>query len=85
MVLVESGTETGNIVFRDGKSVNLIDTATGRSIPPIKTANPLRDSDITGNIRAQIEASAREVRHDVCGNEMKGSCAKREQRPQPKA
>jgi pimeloyl-ACP methyl ester carboxylesterase len=61
MVLVESGTETGNIVFKDGKSVNLIDTATGRSIPPIKTANPVRNSDITGNIRAQIEASARQM------------------------
>jgi len=61
MVLVESGNEKGGVVFRNGKTVRLIETATGRPIPPIKTSEPLHETELTGNIRSQIEAAAREM------------------------
>jgi pimeloyl-ACP methyl ester carboxylesterase len=61
MVLVESGNEKGGVVFRNGKTVRLIETATGRSIPPIKISEPLHETELTGNIRSQIEAAAREM------------------------
>jgi hypothetical protein len=61
MVLVDSGFETGVVVLIDGKPVRLADTATGRPIPAVKTSGPLRDDQIPPNIRAQIEASARQM------------------------
>ena len=61
MVLLDSGHERGVAVLRDGKMVRLIETATGRPIPPVKTSDPLRESDITENIRRQIEAAARQM------------------------
>jgi len=61
MVLVESGHERGVAVLRNGQMVCLVETATGRPIPAVKTSNPLRESDITGNIRSQIEAAAQQM------------------------
>jgi pimeloyl-ACP methyl ester carboxylesterase len=61
LVLEESGHERGVQVFRDGKMVRLIETATGRPVPEPKTSGPLRLSDIPPNILAQIEASARQM------------------------
>lgn len=61
IVLEESGHESGVAVFRNGRMVRLVETATGRPIPPVKTSNPLRESDLTGDIRSQIEAAARQM------------------------
>jgi pimeloyl-ACP methyl ester carboxylesterase len=61
MVLVDSGYESGVAVFRNGRMVRLVETATGKSIPPVKTSDPLRESELTGNIRSQIEAAARQM------------------------
>jgi hypothetical protein len=51
----------GVAVLRDGQMVRLVETATGRPVPEVKTSNPLRESDLTGNIRSQIEAAARQM------------------------
>ena len=59
MVLDESGHEAGVAVLRDGKMVRLAETATGAAVPPVRTSDPLRESDITGGIRTQIEAAAK--------------------------
>ncbi len=61
MVLVDSGAERGVAVLKNGQMVRLVDTATGKPVPAVKTTNPLRESDITGNIRSQIEAAARQM------------------------
>src|SRR5262245_45485638 len=61
MALVESGHERGVAVLRNGQMVRLVETANGSPIPEVKTSNPLRESDITGNIRSQIEAAARQM------------------------
>lgn len=61
MVLVDSGAEKGVAVFRNGQMVRLVETATGRPIPPIKTSNPLRESDLAGDIRIQIETAAQQM------------------------
>ena len=58
LVLVDAGDEDGGVVFRNGQMVRVLDTATGRPVPAPKTSDPLRDSDITGAIRRQIQASA---------------------------
>jgi pimeloyl-ACP methyl ester carboxylesterase len=59
MLLVDSGMINP---FRtvDGKLVRFADTATGRAVPAVKTADPLRESDIPPAARAQIEAAARQ-------------------------
>jgi pimeloyl-ACP methyl ester carboxylesterase len=61
IVFDESGHEAGTMVLRDGRMVNLIETATGRAVPEPQTSNPLRVSDIPPAILAQIEASARQM------------------------
>jgi pimeloyl-ACP methyl ester carboxylesterase len=61
MVFVESGHERGVAVLRNGQMVRLVETATGGPIPAVKTSDPLRESDIPGNIRSQIEAAARQM------------------------
>jgi len=61
MVLVDSGAEKGVAVFKNGQMVRLVETATGRPIPPIKTSNPLRESDLPENIRIQIETAAQQM------------------------
>jgi pimeloyl-ACP methyl ester carboxylesterase len=61
MVLLDSGHEKGAAIMRNGKMVRVIDTATGMPIPPVKTSEPLRESDLSGNIRSQIEAAARQM------------------------
>ena len=58
LVLVDAGDEDGGVVFRNGQMVRVLDTATGRAVPAPKTSDPLHDSDITGAIRSQIQASA---------------------------
>jgi hypothetical protein len=61
MVLVDSGHESGVASLIDGKMVRLVETATGKPIPAVKTSDPLRESDIPPRIRSQIEAAARQL------------------------
>lgn len=60
IVLDESGHESGVASLINGKMIRLVETATGKPIPAVKTSNPLRESDIPPNIRSQIEAAARQ-------------------------
>ncbi|MCI0664490.1 MAG: alpha/beta hydrolase [Acidobacteria bacterium] len=59
MLLVDSGM-LNPFRYIDGKLVRLADTARGIAVPPVKTSNPLRESDIPPGARAQIEAAARQ-------------------------
>lgn len=60
MVLVDGG-RLNPLRFINGKLVSLPETATGKPVPPVKTANPLRESDIPPEALAQIEAAARQM------------------------
>jgi pimeloyl-ACP methyl ester carboxylesterase len=61
IVLLESGHERGVQVLRDGKLVRLVETATGRPVPDVKTFGPLRESDIPADALAQIKEAARNM------------------------
>lgn len=61
IVFDESGHERGTIVFRNGRMIRLVDSATGRPVPEPKTSGPLRVADIPPGIRAQIEQSAQQM------------------------
>jgi pimeloyl-ACP methyl ester carboxylesterase len=61
MVLEESGYESGVRVFQNGQLVRLVDTATGRAVPPVKTSNPLREADLAPDVIRQIEAVIRQA------------------------
>lgn len=67
LVLDESGHERGVAVLRDGQLVRLVETATGRPVPEVKTSGPLRESDLSPAIRAQIEAAARSMASRALG------------------
>ncbi|MGQ0642095.1 MAG: alpha/beta fold hydrolase [Gemmatimonadaceae bacterium] len=47
--------------YINGNFVQMNTTATGRPVPEVKTANPLREADIPPGTRAQMEASARDL------------------------
>jgi pimeloyl-ACP methyl ester carboxylesterase len=59
LVLDESGHERGTQVLREGRMVRLIDLASGRRVPEVRTSDPLREEDIPSGARTQIEAAAR--------------------------
>jgi pimeloyl-ACP methyl ester carboxylesterase len=61
VVLEESGHERGVAVLQNGRLVRLVETATGRAVPAVRTSDPLRESDIPASARAQIEAAARHM------------------------
>lgn len=61
IVLLDSGHERGTRVLRDGKLVRLVETATGKPVPEVKTAGPLRESEIPPAALAQIKAAARSM------------------------
>jgi pimeloyl-ACP methyl ester carboxylesterase len=61
MALVDSGDERGALTIRDGKSVAIVETATGEPIPPVKTSEPLRDSEIPERFRTMIEAQIKQL------------------------
>ena len=58
LVLDESGHERGTVVMRDGRMVNLIDTATGKPVPEVRTSGALREEQIPAAALAQIQAAA---------------------------
>jgi pimeloyl-ACP methyl ester carboxylesterase len=47
--------------FINGKLVQFNTTAAGKPVPAVKTANPLRESDIPPDARQQMEAAARSL------------------------
>lgn len=60
MMLIDAG-RLDPLRYINGSLVRLNETATGRPIPPVKTDNPLRESDIPANARQQMEAGARSL------------------------
>ena len=60
MVLIDSGHENG-ISNLNSELLRLAEKATGKPIPDMKTAQPLRESDIPAQARRQIEAAARQA------------------------
>jgi pimeloyl-ACP methyl ester carboxylesterase len=56
MVLVEAGADDPLRMMPDGKVVHASELASGQPIPPVKTAGPLRESDIPPAALAQIRA-----------------------------
>ena len=60
MVLVDGG-RLNPLRFINGQLVSLPDIARGRPVPPVQTSNPLRESDIPPDAKAQIEAAARRM------------------------
>jgi pimeloyl-ACP methyl ester carboxylesterase len=60
LVLVESGVDNPWRNF-NGQFVRIAEAATGRSVPPVKTSGPLRESDIPPAALGQIRAAAAEL------------------------
>jgi pimeloyl-ACP methyl ester carboxylesterase len=60
MVLIDSAHED-DILFINGRMIRQSELATGEPIPPVKTSNPLKESDIPANVRQQIEAAVRQL------------------------
>jgi pimeloyl-ACP methyl ester carboxylesterase len=60
MVLVEAGADDPWRMMPDGKLVRVGDLATTRPIPTVKSANPLRVSDIPPGALSQMTAGAQE-------------------------
>jgi len=56
MVLVEAGADDPVRMMPDGRLMHASDLATGRSVPPVKTANPLRVEEIPPEALSQIRA-----------------------------
>jgi pimeloyl-ACP methyl ester carboxylesterase len=56
VVLVDAGADNPQRLLPDGRVVRSADLATGRPIPPVKTANPLRVSDIPPAALEQMRA-----------------------------
>ncbi|MFL6209048.1 MAG: alpha/beta fold hydrolase [Pyrinomonadaceae bacterium] len=61
MVLVEAGADNPWRMLPDGKLVHSSDIAKGRPIPAVKTANPLRVSDIPPAALTQMRAGLQEA------------------------
>ena len=61
IVFDESGHERGTMVFRNGRMIRLVDSASGRPVPEPRTSGPLRVADIPPAIREQIAQSARQM------------------------
>jgi pimeloyl-ACP methyl ester carboxylesterase len=61
MVLVEAGADNPLRMSGDGKLVHSSDLATERPVPAVKTANPLRVSDIPPGALSQMKAGLSEA------------------------
>jgi hypothetical protein len=61
MVLVEAGADNPLRMLGDGRVVHASDLAAGRPVPPVKTANPLRETDIPPAALSQMKAGAIEA------------------------
>jgi pimeloyl-ACP methyl ester carboxylesterase len=60
MVLIEPGADDPRRLLQDGKVVHASDLASGRSIPAVKVATPLRVSDIPSAALDRMMAAAKE-------------------------
>jgi hypothetical protein len=60
MVLIEPGADDPRRLLQDGKVVHASDLASGRSIPAVKVATPLRVNDIPSAALDQMMAAAKE-------------------------
>jgi pimeloyl-ACP methyl ester carboxylesterase len=60
MVLVEAGADNPLRMLPNGNVVHAADLATGKTIPAVKTANPVHEADIPLGVLAQLQAAARE-------------------------
>jgi pimeloyl-ACP methyl ester carboxylesterase len=67
LVLVEAGADDPWRMTGGGKLERSSKLVTSAPIPPVKTSDPLRVSDITPNIMAQINAGIAEVSRDPNG------------------
>jgi pimeloyl-ACP methyl ester carboxylesterase len=67
MVLVESGADDPWRMTGDGKLARSSELATGQPIPPVKTSDPLRVSDLSPRILEQIKAGVAQVSRDPNG------------------
>jgi pimeloyl-ACP methyl ester carboxylesterase len=61
MVLVEAGADNPLRMLPDGKVVHDADLASGQPIPAVKTAGPLRVSDIPPSVLSQMRAGVADV------------------------
>lgn len=59
VVLIETGS-LNPVRFVNGRLTRPAETATGAPVPGVKTANPLRESDIPPNLRSLMESAAQE-------------------------
>src|SRR5262249_52481382 len=59
LVLVEAGGDDPIRVIGNRPQVRAWQLASGKPIPAVQTANPLRESDIKGDVRTQMEAAAK--------------------------
>ena len=64
IVLVEGGWDNPWRKLRERGLVRSAELATGQPVPEVKTAGPVRLSDIQGNIRAQILAGVEQLRRN---------------------
>ena len=58
MVLVEAGMDNPWRMMPDRSLKRSSDLAAGKAIPPVKTADPVREADLPPNVRAQLAAIA---------------------------
>ena len=72
MVLVEAGSDDPVRILGDGRLVHASDLTTGQAVPAVKTANPLRESDIPPTALSQMKAGAA----DAAAHANSGSRAK---------
>lgn len=65
MVLVEAGADNPVRVIEGGKPVRAADLATGQPVPAVKTAGPLRESDLPPRILSLIQGGIRAMEPHV--------------------
>jgi pimeloyl-ACP methyl ester carboxylesterase len=61
MVLVDAGADNPLRMLGDGRVMHASDLATGQPVPPVKTSNPLRESNIPATALSQMKAGAAEA------------------------
>ena len=65
MVLVEPGADNPLRLTADGKAVHASELARGAPVPPVKTSNPLRESDVPPAAMSQMKRGARQAAADA--------------------
>jgi pimeloyl-ACP methyl ester carboxylesterase len=60
MVLIEGGATDPRRMLPNGIAAKSSDLVSGRPIPAVRTANPVREADLPAHVRSQLEAAAKE-------------------------